>query len=167
MAIKKQIENNVKEILENNNINVPTYNGGFSYSDFGRISFSYNINIDISHIENFCETLVNFSDIKNSPIGSGGYYAVEIYAPRVSDIAYYILEYGYVFEDKRKISLEILKENCDDKMVDEIIKKADRLYSLGFGEIAFTYSSIVAEQFQNRVNGEANEITAGYYELEE
>jgi len=167
MPIEEKILKSAKQTLRDNKVIVSNYNGGLSYSDFGNASISLNISMDISHIDNFYKALQKLTDYRDSPIADDGYTGTDIHEPYGTDAVYFIMEYGYIFEDHRDTSLSILKENCDDKMVDDIIKKADHLYSLGFGEIAFSYSYFMQEQFQKRVEEEANEISAGYYKLED
>ena len=167
MEIAEKIIKNARQILENNNVKLTSENGGFSYKDFGNVSINFNINIDISHIKNFYDALQKLTDYDNSPISDDGYTAIDIHAPYSGDVVYYIMEYDYIFIKHREISISLLKENCDNNMVDNIIKKMDHLYNLGIKVITLSYSSLMQEQFQNRVDDAANEITAGYYDLED
>ncbi len=165
MEVKNEIYQNIEEIMEKQNISLSEDSDW--HNDFGGISIRVDIGIDISHIENFYDALQKLIDYNNSPIANDGYTGTDIHQPYGSDIIYYIIEYGYVFEDFRDVSIKILKENCDDKMVDAIIYKVDKLHSLGFYNITLSYSYFMEEQFEKRVEEEANDITAGYYELED
>jgi len=168
MSLEKKIIKYAEQILEEKKVKLVSNNDGFSYSDFGNISVRVDVAIDISHIDKFYDALNKLLDYNNdgSPIYDDGYTGCDIHYPYGSDVVYYIIEYSYVFEKYRDISISVLKENCDEKMVDDIIKKVDHLHSLGFENITLSYSSFMQKQFQERVDEEVNEITAGYYELE-
>lgn len=167
MTVENKINESISQLLENNNIKLASKSGGFKNTDFGGISYKLDLNIDISHIENFRKTLETLTDYDKSPIADDGYTGTDIHQPYGSDVVYYILEYGYMFDEHRDICIRTLKENCDEKMVDDILKKTDYLYSLGFNEISLSYSYFMEEQFEKRVKEEENEITAGYYNLED
>lgn len=168
MTIQEQIQKEIKTVLKKNNAQlVSEMGGGFNYEDFGGVSFDLNIAIDISHIESFDDALQKLTDCDSSPISNDGYTATDIYQPSGLDLINYIMEYSYIFEEYRETSINFLKENCDEKMVDDIIKKVDHLHMLGFENISMSYSYFMEEQFQKRVEEEINEITAGYYELED
>ncbi len=166
MTVKEKIDKEIIEALDKQNIQLPTeaYMSDDSY--FGGVSVRVNVDIDISHIENFYEALQKLTDYDNSPIADDGYTGTDIHCPYGSDIIYHMIEYSYIFDEHRDKSIKILKENCDEKMVDNIINKVDQLDSLGFHDIVLTYSFFAQEQFEKRVKEEENEITAGYYELE-
>jgi len=166
MTIQEQIQKEIKTVLEKNNVQlVSEMGGGFNYEDFGGVSFDLNIAIDISHIEGFHDTLQKLADNNESPINDDR-YLIDIYHSS-SDVIYYIMDYSHVFEDYRETSINILKEHCDEKIVDDIIRKIDHLHTLGFEKISMSYFYFMEEQFPKRVEEEINEITAGYYELED
>jgi len=167
MIVENKINESISQLLENNNIKLASKSGGFKNTDFGGISYKLDLSIDISHIKNFRETLEILTDYDNSPIADDGYTGTDIHQPYGSSVVYYILEYGYMFDEHRDICVRTLKENCDKKMVDDILKKTDYLYSLGFNEISLSYSYFMEEQFEKRVKEEENQITAGYYNLED
>ncbi len=167
MTLAEKINQDTIEALDRQNIKLSTEVIGFENSDFGAVSVRIDVDVNISHIENFYEALQKLTNYSNSPISEDGYTGTDIHSPYGSDLIYYIMEYSYIFDEHRDTSIKILKENCDEKMVDDIINRVDQLYSLGFHDIALSYSSFTEEQFEKRVKEEENEITAGYYELEE
>jgi len=170
---KNKIYKDIAETMEKHNVKLPAsltspyadYSNGDS--TFGGVNVHVDMDIDISHIENFHEALQKLTDYDDSPIADDGYTATDIHNPYGTDVIYYNIDYDYVFKEYREVSINILKENCDHKMVDDIIEKIDKLYKLGFDSITLSYSSYIQEQFEKRVKEEENEITAGYYELED
>ncbi len=75
--------------------------------------------------------------------------------------------HNFVFIENREVSLKILEENCDKKIVDDIINKIDNLAKLGFYEVTMVFSKYMNKQFIDKVKELENEITAGYYDLED
>ena len=102
----------------------------------------------------------------DSPIADDGYAGGEI-SDLHSEVFYYKVLHNFVFIENREVSLKILKENCDEKIVDDIINKIDNLAKLGFYEITMVFSKYMNEQFIDKVKELENEITAGYYDLED
>lgn len=163
MTVKEQMKLTIANIMKENNVTLASDNFILN-NDWGKVSFNLDVSIDISHMEEFRNNLEKLIDC-DSPIADDGYAGGEI-SDLHGEVFFYKVLHNYIFKENRKLSLEILKENCDEKMVEDIIKKIDDLANLGFDEIKLVFSKYMNEQFINKTKEFENEITAGYYNLE-
>lgn len=164
MTVKEQIELNIVSVMKENSVILASDNFILN-NNCGKVSFNLDVSLNISHSEEFRNNLEKLIDC-DSPIADDGYAGGEI-SDLHSEVFYYKVLHNFVFIENREVSLKILKENCDEKIVDDIINKIDNLAKLGFYEITMVFSKYMNEQFIDKVKELENEITAGYYDLED
>lgn len=118
---------------------------------YGDVSVAIELSIDISHVDNFQESLEQLSNEDNSPLLNDGYTGIEIYEYPYSGSTAYIIDSFHVLENtenKMKFIL-LLKKECNHKQIDEIVEKCIQLSALGFS-IRLVYSSFQREEFERR-----------------
>lgn len=161
----ENLKNSINEYMNKHDIYLNS--GILNINDFGSVSVNLDFSIDVSHIDNIYEVLEKLANYETSIIEDDGYTAIDIFQAIGADCINYIIEYGWVFDENKEKTIKALKDSCDEKMIDDLLVKIDKLNSLGIETITLQYSTFMNEQFENRVNERANDITAGYYDIEE